>query len=638
MNSKKFSVLYSIVQVLLDIGCIYLAYSLAYKLRFENGIPAFDQNSFTLLMPQSVAACLIIFALFKFYTTMWQFASYDELIQIVLGTTTGCAAVTGLGYLLAPVYGVLRFPNSVYIIGWILTMLFVGVVRFSFRFLRRMRGKNRNHPQDKTEFHRVMIIGAGEIGSMVIKAMKASPASKGIPVVAVDDNLAKRGTRIHGVKVVGGRDSIPKIASRYNVDQIVLALPSSNRQERQEILNICSKTGCQLKTVPAIHEILENQADPVSVRNVDIVDLLGRDEINLNVEEISGYLENKVVLVTGGGGSIGSELCRQIAHYKPKKLIVFDIYENNAYDLQNELLSKFHDLNLEVLIGSVRDKARLEALFRVCKPDVVFHAAAHKHVPLMELSPGEAVKNNVFGTMNVAEAAHKFGANRMVLISTDKAVNPTNVMGATKRICELIIQYYSRTSSTTEFVAVRFGNVLGSNGSVIPLFKRQIERAVLSRLRTRISPGFLLTIPEAARLVIQAGGMAKGGEIFVLDMGQPVKIVDLARNLIRLSGLEPDVDIKIEYSGLRPGEKLYEELLLDSEGGVQKTSHELIYIGTPIPFCEETFRSDIDALHQCAGSDNVKMMEIIHRMVPNYTGHAEENDALRNDEREHNVS
>ncbi len=638
MNSKKFSVLYSIVQVLLDIGCIYLAYSLAYKLRFENGIPAFDQNSFTLLMPQSVAACLIIFALFKFYTTMWQFASYDELIQIVLGTTTGCAAVTGLGYLLAPVYGVLRFPNSVYIIGWILTMLFVGVVRFSFRFLRRMRGKNRHNPQDKTEFHRVMIIGAGEIGSMVIKAMKASPASKGIPVVAVDDNLAKRGTRIHGVKVVGGRDSIPKIASRYNVDQIVLALPSSNRQERQEILNICSKTGCQLKTVSAIHEILENQAAPVSVRNVDIVDLLGRDEINLNVEEISGYLKNKVVLVTGGGGSIGSELCRQIAHYKPKKLIVFDIYENNAYDLQNELLSKFRDLNLEVLIGSVRDKARLEAMFRVCKPDVVFHAAAHKHVPLMELSPGEAVKNNVFGTMNVAEAAHKFGANRMVLISTDKAVNPTNIMGATKRICELIIQYYSRTSSTTEFVAVRFGNVLGSNGSVIPLFKRQIEAGGPVTVTHPDITRFFMTIPEAARLVIQAGGMAKGGEIFVLDMGQPVKIVDLARNLIRLSGLEPDVDIKIEYSGLRPGEKLYEELLLDSEGGVQQTSHELIYIGTPIPFCEATFRSDIDQLYQYAGSDNVKMMEIIHRMVPNYTGHAEENDALRNDERENDAS
>lgn len=629
MNSKKFSVMYSILQVLLDIGCVYFAYWMAFKLRFENGIPAFDQNAFAVLMPQSVAACLIVFALFKFYTTMWQFASFDELVQIVMGTTVACAAVTGLGYLLAPVYGVLRFPNSVYIIGWILTMLFVGVVRFGFRFLRRMRGKNRHAPKDKTEFHRVMIIGAGEIGSMVIKAMKASPASKGIPVVAVDDNRAKRGTRIHGVKVVGGRDSIPKIASRYNVDQIVMALPLSSRQERQDIVNICSKTGCQLKTVPAIHEILENQTDSISVRNVDIVDLLGRDEIHLNVEEISGYLENRVVLVTGGGGSIGSELCRQIARYKPKKLIVFDIYENNAYDLQNELRSKFPDLNLEVLIGSVRDQARLEALFSVCRPEVVFHAAAHKHVPLMELSPGEAVKNNVFGTMNVAEAAHRFGANRMVLISTDKAVNPTNVMGATKRICELIIQYYSRHSTTTEFVAVRFGNVLGSNGSVIPLFKRQIEAGGPVTVTHPDITRFFMTIPEAASLVIQAGGMAKGGEIFVLDMGQPVKIVDLARNLIRLSGLEPDVDIQIEYTGLRPGEKLYEELLLDSEGGVQKTSHELIYIGSPIPFCEETFRSEMEELHQYAGVDNVKMMEVIHRMVPNYTGHAEENDALR---------
>lgn len=634
MNSKRLSVMYSIFQAVLDVGCVYLAYMVAFWLRFDtaNGTPAYYWDSYWVLMPQSAAICLLVFVLFKFYTTMWQFASFDELIQIVVGTTIACAAIAGFGILLAePLYGVSQFPRSVFIIGWVLTLIFVGTTRFGFRFLRRLRGKNFAKPRDPADFHRVMIIGAGEIGSMVIKAMKASPANQGIPVVAVDDNRAKRGTRIHGVKVVGGRDSIPKMASRYNVDQIVMAIPASSRQERQEIVNICSRTGCQLKTVPSIQEMLENQDDPLPVRNVDIIDLLGREEITLNVEAISGYLKNKVVLVTGGGGSIGSELCRQIARYEPKKLIVFDIYENNAYDLQNELLRKFPDLNLEVLIGSVRDKARLEAMFEICRPNVVFHAAAHKHVPLMELSPGEAVKNNVFGTMNVAEAAHKFGANQMVLISTDKAVNPTNVMGATKRICELIIQYYSRHSTTTEFVAVRFGNVLGSNGSVIPLFKRQIEAGGPVTVTHPDITRFFMTIPEAARLVIQAGGMAKGGEIFVLDMGQPVKIVDLARNLIQLSGLVPDVDIQIEYTGLRPGEKLYEELLLESEGGVQKTAHELIYIGTPIPFCEETFRSDIDELRQYAGVDNVRMMEVIHRIVPNYTGHAEENDALRQD-------
>ena len=524
---------------------------------------------------------------------------------------------------------IIRFPITVYVIGWVLTMLFVGMSRFSLRFVRNMRRKTRIGSKDKQEFHRVMIIGTSDIGSMIIKEMKENPVIQGLPVVAVDDNRAKKGTRIHGVKVIGGREMIRRAVARYQIDQIVVALPSSNQQERHEILEICAQTGCDLRIVPAMHEVLENKADPASVRKVDILDLLGRDEINLNVAEISGYLENKVVLVTGGGGSIGSELCRQIAKYNPKKLIIFDIYENNAYDLQNELRSKFPALHLEVLIGSVRDEERLECIFRVCRPDVVFHAAAHKHVPLMELSPGEAVKNNVFGTMNVAEMARRFEADRFVLISTDKAVNPTNVMGATKRICELIIQYYSRHGGSTEFVAVRFGNVLGSNGSVIPLFEKQIQAGGPVTVTHPDITRFFMTIPEASRLVIQAGGMAKGGEIFVLDMGKPVKIVDLARNLIRLSGLEPDVDIQIEYTGLRPGEKLYEELLLDSEGGCQKTSHELIYIGSPIPFCEESFLSDIAELKQYAGVDNVKMMEVIHRIVPNYTGHAEQNDALR---------
>ncbi len=623
MKNKKINLLHLLPQVLLDIFCVYISYLIAFVMRFDNRIPPDDLHAFHTMMPWAVVICLVTFAVAKFYNTMWQFASLDELFQIFFGTTAASIIITLVGYTLAEK----RFPNGVYVMGWLLTLFFVGFSRFSFRIVRRMKRRNQLSQRDKEEFHRVMIIGAGEMGSLVIKEMKTAPQSKGIPVVAIDDNRSKKGTRIHGVRVVGGREAIPRMAIRYNVDQILLAIPSTKKKDLQDILNICAKTGCQLKTVPALYEIMEKRMEPVAIRDVDIIDLLGRDEINLNVEEISGYLQDKTVLVTGGGGSIGSELCRQIAYFNPKKLIIFDIYENNAYDLQNELLMRFKDLNLEVLIGSVRDKARIEHVFEVCKPDVVFHAAAHKHVPLMELSPGEAVKNNVFGTLNVAQAADKYGVKRMVMISTDKAVNPTNVMGATKRICELIIQYYSRHSKTG-FVAVRFGNVLGSNGSVIPLFKKQIAAGGPVTVTHPDIIRYFMTIPEAARLVIQAGGMAHGGEIFILDMGQPVKIVDLARNLIRLSGFEPDVDIKIVYTGLRPGEKLYEELLLDSEGGCEKTAHELIYIGTPIKFNEQTFLNDIDELKDCAGIDNVQMMEIIHRLVPNYTGHAEENDAL----------
>lgn len=623
MKNKKINLLHLLPQVLLDIFCVYISYLIAFVMRFDNRIPPDDLHAFHTMMPWAVVICLVTFAVAKFYNTMWQFASLDELFQIFFGTTAASIIITLVGYTLAEK----RFPNGVYVMGWLLTLFFVGFSRFSFRIVRRMKRRNQLSQRDKEEFHRVMIIGAGEMGSLVIKEMKTALQSKGIPVVAIDDNRSKKGTRIHGVRVVGGREAIPRMAIRYNVDQILLAIPSTKKKDLQDILNICAKTGCQLKTVPALYEIMEKRMEPVAIRDVDIIDLLGRDEINLNVEEISGYLQDKTVLVTGGGGSIGSELCRQIAYFNPKKLIIFDIYENNAYDLQNELLMRFKDLNLEVLIGSVRDKARIEHVFEVCKPDVVFHAAAHKHVPLMELSPGEAVKNNVFGTLNVAQAADKYGVKRMVMISTDKAVNPTNVMGATKRICELIIQYYSRHSKTG-FVAVRFGNVLGSNGSVIPLFKKQIAAGGPVTVTHPDIIRYFMTIPEAARLVIQAGGMAHGGEIFILDMGQPVKIVDLARNLIRLSGFEPDVDIKIVYTGLRPGEKLYEELLLDSEGGCEKTAHELIYIGTPIKFNEQTFLNDIDELKDCAGIDNVQMMEIIHRLVPNYTGHAEENDAL----------
>ena len=627
MRQKRANIWSALPQVLFDIVWVYFSYWIALMLRFDGKVPWWEFEYFQIQIPWATCICLVVFFLCRFYTTMWQFASLDELIQIFFGVSISSVLIAVMGFTLAsPVFHTNRLPIPVYLMGWALMFLFVGGSRFSIRLWHRR--KRRLSQQDSEEFHRVMVVGAGEMGSMVIKDMKTAPESKGIPVVAIDDDKSKRGTRIHGVKVAGGRESIPRMAGRYNVDQIVLAIASAKKEDRQDILSICAKTGCKLKTVPALYEILEGDMEHPAVRDVDILDLLGRDEVDLNVEEISGYLKNKTVLVTGGGGSIGSELCRQIAHFHPKRLIIFDIYENNAYDLQNELLMKFPNLNLEVLIGSVRDRARVEHVFEVCRPDVVFHAAAHKHVPLMELSPGEAVKNNVFGTLNVAQACDKYGVKRMVMISTDKAVNPTNIMGATKRICELIIQYCSRHSKNTDYMAVRFGNVLGSNGSVIPLFKRQIAAGGPVTVTHPDIIRYFMTIPEAARLVIQAGGMAHGGEIFILDMGEPVKIVDLARNLIRLSGLEPDVDIKIKYTGLRPGEKLYEELLLDSEGGCQKTSHQLIYIGKPIPFDEETFLADLESLRKVAGVDNVKMVELVHRLVPTYTGHAERSDAL----------
>ena len=633
-KKKRPSLFYVLPQILLDIFCVYFSYFITMVIRLSDKDVApwtrlAYMQAFHTIIPWSLMVCVVIFALFRFYRTMWQFASIDELVWLALGVTTACIVITMMGYSLL---GKNRFPNSVYLGAWLLTLVLIGGTRLMFRMIHKAKRKGLTGISNEDKI-RVMVIGAGEMGSMVIKEMKNAPESRSIPVCAIDDDRSKRGIRIHGVKVVGGRESIPRMVVRYGVDQILFAIPSMKNSEKQDVLSICAKTGCQLKTLPALYEMMEQgEQSSYSIRDIDILDLLGRDEVQLNVEEISGYLEGKTVLVTGGGGSIGSELCRQITHFHPKRLIIFDIYENNAYDVQNELLMRHKDLNLEVLIGSVRDKARVEHVFEVCRPDVVFHAAAHKHVPLMELSPGEAVKNNVFGTLNVAQAADKFGTRRMVLISTDKAVNPTNVMGATKRICELIIQYFSRHSSHTEYVAVRFGNVLGSNGSVIPLFKKQIASGGPITITHPEIIRYFMTIPEAARLVIQAGGMAKGGEIFILDMGEPVKILDLARNMIRLSGLEPEVDIKIEYIGLRPGEKLYEELLLDCEGKCEKTKHDLIYIGSPISFNEETFLRELEELRACAGVDNIHMMEVIHRLVPTYTGHAEKNDALAQNE------
>ena len=616
-------------QLVVDCLSVFLGYWLAFVLRFDTfNFDYYQRETFNFWIPWLILIHLVCFFVARFYNTRWEYCSIDEIFQIFLGSTVAAAICFLLVHYGSAFFYVSKFWRGVYVIAYVLILGFVCITRISVRFAYRLR---RSHLAGRMsdEFKRVMIVGAGEMGSMLIKDMKNAPESKGVPVVAIDDDPKKRGTRINGVKIIGGRNQIPRIAARYNIDEILLAMSAVSMPDKQEIMHICASTGCELKTIPALYEIVEGSPASMQVHDVDITDLLGRDEIRLNTEEISGYLQGKTIMVTGGGGSIGSELCRQIAHFKPKKIVVFDIYENNAYDLQNEMKIRYgDDLDLEVIIGSVRDRARVEHVMRVYKPDVLFHAAAHKHVPLMELSPGEAVKNNVFGTWNVAQACDKYGVKRMVLISTDKAVNPTNIMGATKRICELVIQYMSRHSSHTEYVAVRFGNVLGSSGSVIPLFKRQIAAGGPVTVTHPDIIRYFMTIPEAARLVIQAGGMAHGGEIFVLDMGQPVKIVDLARNLIRLSGYEPDVDIKIEFTGLRPGEKLYEELLLDAEGKCEKTDHDLIYIGSPIQFNEASFLTDLEELRGVAGVDNTAMVAIVHRLVPTYSGHADKTDLL----------
>ncbi|QNO19064.1 nucleoside-diphosphate sugar epimerase/dehydratase [Caproicibacterium amylolyticum] len=616
-------------QLVVDCLSVFLGYWLAFVLRFDTfNFDYYQRETFNFWIPWLILIHLVCFFVARFYNTRWEYCSIDEIFQIFLGSTVAAAICFLLVHYGSAFFYVSKFWRGVYVIAYVLIFGFVCITRISVRFAYRLR---RSHLAGRMsdEFKRVMIVGAGEMGSMLIKDMKNAPESKGVPVVAIDDDPKKRGTRINGVKIIGGRNQIPRIAARYNIDEILLAMSAVSMPDKQDIMHICASTGCELKTIPALYEIVEGSPASMQVHDVDITDLLGRDEIRLNTEEISGYLQGKTIMVTGGGGSIGSELCRQIAHFKPKKIVVFDIYENNAYDLQNEMKIRYGgDLDLEVIIGSVRDRARVEHVMRVYKPDVLFHAAAHKHVPLMELSPGEAVKNNVFGTWNVAQACDKYGVKRMVLISTDKAVNPTNIMGATKRICELVIQYMSRHSSHTEYVAVRFGNVLGSSGSVIPLFKRQIAAGGPVTVTHPDIIRYFMTIPEAARLVIQAGGMAHGGEIFVLDMGQPVKIVDLARNLIRLSGYEPDVDIKIEFTGLRPGEKLYEELLLDAEGKCEKTDHDLIYIGSPIQFNEASFLTDLEELRGVAGVDNTAMVAIVHRLVPTYSGHADKTDLL----------
>lgn len=598
---------------LLDVLCIAVSFFLALLVRFDFRFqliePQYIGNYAKMILPWTVIS-LAVFALFGLYNSVWLFVSEDELFRIV-----GAYAVLSAGGILLTWCFGMMLPRSVYVLGVLFSFMSTVILRFSYRMLRRVRMLTENLGENDTEDH-VMIIGAGMAGNALLTEFQTSDYIRGTVRCMIDDNPVKRNKRMGGVPIVGGRDQIVDAVKKYRINSIILALPSATAKDKRDILDICSKTGCQVRVLPGMYQLVNGEVSVSKLRKVDVQDLLGRDPIKVNLDEILGYISGKVVLVTGGGGSIGSELCRQIARAKPKQLIIFDIYENNAYEIQMELKRNYPDLDLVTLIGSVRNTARLDYVLGTYRPELVFHAAAHKHVPLMEDSPNEAIKNNVFGTYKMALASAKYGVKRFVLISTDKAVNPTNIMGASKRLCEMVVQMMNRESQT-EFVAVRFGNVLGSNGSVIPLFKKQIEQGGPVTVTHPDIIRYFMTIPEAVSLVLQAGYYAKGGEIFVLDMGEPVKIDTMARNLIRLSGYEPDVDIKIEYTGLRPGEKLYEELLMKEEG-LQETQNKLIHIGRPIEMDDELFKTQLARLETAYKQEVTNMKQIVAEIVPTY--------------------
>ena len=556
--------------------------------------------------PLYVVIGIGIFALFKLYNSLWEYASFDEGLRIV----AACAVVDVLSFLLMKLFK-LKMPMSYHVLNGILLAMMILAIRFSYRLIRR------NWLHASRGGRRTLLVGAGRSGLITLTDIQASKNSDNKIMAIVDDDPAKWGQRMLGVKIVGGRDKIAETVKKYSIEEIIIAIPSATNIQRREIIEVCRDTECKLRILPSLLQLSNGEVSISQIRNVQIEDLLGRDSVKVDLSDIMDYVKGSTILVTGGGGSIGSELCRQIAANEPKTLIIFDIYENNAYDIQMELKRRYPSLDLVALIGSVRDRDRLDMVFETYHPDYIFHAAAHKHVPLMETSPNEAIKNNVFGTLNVARAADKYKAKRMLLISTDKAVNPTNVMGASKRICEMIVQTMNNHSET-EYVAVRFGNVLGSNGSVIPLFKKQIENGGPVTVTHRDIIRYFMTIPEAVSLVLQAGAYAKGGEIFVLDMGKPVRIDDLARNMIKLSGFEPDVDIQIRYTGLRPGEKLFEELLMDEEG-MTKTDNELIYIGHPIEVNEQEFMAGLKRLHDLCEENSPRIRDEVKRIVKTYS-------------------
>lgn len=606
-NSRSRMIALFIVDMLTVVFDSYLAIILRFKL--DNiWVPEEYMSSVEHYMIINVITTVIIFLLLNLYNRVWSYASLYEMLLIVCAAMLSTAfQAFGFSLLYLPI------PRSYYFFYFILLSITTLITRFSYRILHTMQNgikKSAKHSRN------TIVIGAGEAGNMIIKELKSSKYLNQKVVCVIDDNPSKKGKYIHGIRIVGGRDMIQEAAKKYDAEEIILAIPSAGNKATRDILRICNLTDCKLKILPGMYQLINDEVGVSNLREVSIEDLLGRDTINIDMESVGQYVSNKRVLVTGGGGSIGSELCRQIAAYNPKLLIIFDIYENNAYDIQQELVRKYPNLKLEVLIGSVRNTSRIESVMEYYRPDVVFHAAAHKHVPLMEDSPNEAIKNNVFGTYKTARAADKYGVKKFVLISTDKAVNPTNIMGASKRMCEMIVQTFSKYSRT-EYVIVRFGNVLGSNGSVIPLFKKQMEAGGPVTVTHPDIIRYFMTIPEAVSLVLQAGAYAHGGEIFVLDMGEPVKIADLAKNLIRLSGYTLGVNMEIKYTGLRPGEKLYEELLTKEEG-LQKTANDLIFIGKPLEFDEVHFLSQLRELEKAAMEESPDIKEKVAGIISMY--------------------
>ena len=614
MRTKEFNyqlLIRRIFLILLDVLCIVLASFFALATRFEfivYNIPKEFLKELLKYSPIFILSTIMVFFLFKIYNSLWEYAGIEEVYSIVWA-----CLVSGILQLGIVIISGGFLPRSYYILTTIYLGIFVCGTRFSYRLVR-LKKQHRRLPW-RTQ-RNVMMIGAGEAGRTLLVEMQNSKyLNKNVRCV-IDDDPNKRGKYILGVKIVGGRNSIKRCVNKYNIQQIIICIPSASSNQLRQILDICKETDCELKILPGVYQLINGEVNVSKLRPVSVEDLLGREEIQVNLDEIMGYVSEKVIMVTGGGGSIGSELCRQIAEHNPKQLIIFDIYENNAYAIQQELLHNHPELNLKVLIGSIRDENRMDDIFEKYRPEIVYHAAAHKHVPLMEESPNEAIKNNVLGTYTVVQRADKWGVKKFVQISTDKAVNPTNIMGASKRICEMIIQTFNKQSET-EFVAVRFGNVLGSNGSVIPLFKQQIAKGGPVTVTHPDIIRYFMTIPEAVSLVLQAGAYAKGGEIFVLDMGEPVKILDLAKNMIRLSGLVLGKDIEIEFTGLRPGEKLYEELLMDEEG-MTDTPNRLIHIGHPIDVDEEKLYYALHTLEEAAERETDDMRMIVESIVPTY--------------------
>ena len=598
--------------MLLDVMLLYLACLLALLSRFDLSIHTLMRDSGFLpalhaAFPWMAIGMIALFIPLKLYSSLWEFAGVEELLHILCACFLFAAAT-----LLLILFGVLDLPRSFPVLAGLYLVALLSASRFSYRLIRTILHRSGSEKRKK----RTMLIGAGSAGMLVLREFQTSENSQNNVVCVIDDDRDKLGKYIRNVKIAGTRDDIVALAQSRRIEEIVLAIPTAAVRERRNILQLCQKTGCRLKILPGIYQLANGEVNIQKIRNVDVQDLLGRDCVGVDLSQIAGYLSGKTILVTGGGGSIGSELCRQIARHTPKRLVLLDIYENNAYAIEQELHRTHPELDLAVCIGSVRDEMRVSSLFAQYRPDIVCHAAAHKHVPLMEGSPNEAIKNNVFGTLHVAQAADRYGTETFVLISTDKAVNPTNVMGASKRVCEMIVQTMAERSKT-KFVAVRFGNVLGSNGSVIPLFRRQIEEGGPVTVTHPDIIRYFMTIPEAVSLVLQAGAYAGRGEIFVLDMGEPVRIDDLARNLIRLSGFEPDVDIEVRYTGLRPGEKLYEEMLMQEEG-LRSTPNHLIHIGRPLDIDVPAFERQLTALAAACRENSPAIRTLLAQVVPTY--------------------